>query len=332
MYVVEDDEVAEPEGKRRRVTVEELLQEEMAQDRENFEMMSKEFQEDEDEEHAELAADLPDEDEPPGEAPGPVAEDEESAEARIMRTKVPPKAPSIQAWREHQLMHLPFRSWCPHCVAGKAVDDAHRARHPEADAEGPEFHFDYCFLRNRAGEKSLPVLVGKDRRTKCFLAHAVPGKGAKEDWIAKQVERDIKRFGYRGSVRVMIRSDGEPAIKTLMAEVARARGDAPTMVENSPPSDSRANGTAERAVRSVEEQVRVLKIAFECNTGEELSQHHPGMAWLVEHAADTLNKGVVGKDGRTAFERAKMRAYHGEMYEFGSVVHGKIPGKPKGGG
>ena len=27
-----------------------------------------------------------------------------------------------------QLTHLPFRSWCDHCVRGKAVDDAHRPR------------------------------------------------------------------------------------------------------------------------------------------------------------------------------------------------------------
>ena len=144
------------------------------------------------------------------------------------------------------------------------------------------------------------------------------------------MERDLRKVGNRD--RVVLRSDGEPAIKTLMREVANERGDAPTVLENSPPSESKANGVAERAVRSVEEQIRVLKIAFETNTRKELSVQHPGMAWLVEHAADTLSKCIVGKDGRTGFERARMRKYHGDMFEWGSVVHLKIPGKPKGGG
>ena len=45
-----------------------------------------------------------------------------------------------------------------------------------------------------------------------------------------------------------------------MSEVARARGDSETAIENTAPGDSRANGYAERAVRSVEEQVRAIKL------------------------------------------------------------------------
>ena len=45
-----------------------------------------------------------------------------------------------------------------------------------------------------------------------------------------------------------------------------------------------------------------------------------GMAWLVEHSADTLNKGLVGADGRTAYERVRGRTYHGQLYEFGQVI------------
>jgi hypothetical protein len=31
-----------------------------------------------------------------------------------------PAAPSAEEFRNHQLTHLPFASWCPHCVPGKA--------------------------------------------------------------------------------------------------------------------------------------------------------------------------------------------------------------------
>ena len=29
---------------------------------------------------------------------------------------------------EHNTTHLPFRSWCPHCVQGRGVSAAHRKR------------------------------------------------------------------------------------------------------------------------------------------------------------------------------------------------------------
>ena len=103
------------------------------------------------------------------------------------------------------------------------------------------------------------------------------------------------------------------------------------MLENPPPSDSNANGYAERAVGNVEEQVRVLKTVFQSSTCETLDVQSAGFAWLVEHAADTLNKGLVGQDGCTAYERFRGCWYGGVLYEFGQVILSQIPGKPEGG-
>ena len=35
------------------------------------------------------------------------------------------KAPSTEEMRVHRATHLPFRSWCPECVAGRSKDSAH---------------------------------------------------------------------------------------------------------------------------------------------------------------------------------------------------------------
>ena len=157
----------------------------------------------------------------------------------------------------------------------------------------------------------------------------VPGKGARERWIAQQIERDLRKLGYRH--HVILKSDGEPAITDLISEVARIRKGVPTTCETSASRDSRANGLAERAVRSVEEQIRVLLLGFEEEYGGELSVKHALFSWLVEHSADSLNKFIVGADGRTVYERAKGHQYHGEMYEFGECIQSKVPGKPDGG-
>ena len=33
--------------------------------------------------------------------------------------------PSAREVKEHMITHVPFRSWCEHCVRGRAVNEAH---------------------------------------------------------------------------------------------------------------------------------------------------------------------------------------------------------------
>ena len=53
---------------------------------------------------------------------------EESEETRRPNHRALPANVSKEEFDAHQLTHHPFRSWCDHCVRGKAVDDAHRPR------------------------------------------------------------------------------------------------------------------------------------------------------------------------------------------------------------
>ena len=53
---------------------------------------------------------------------------EESEETRRPKHRALPANVSKEEFDAHQLTHLPCRSWCGHCVRGKAVDDAHRPR------------------------------------------------------------------------------------------------------------------------------------------------------------------------------------------------------------
>ena len=95
--------------------------------------------------------------------------------------------------------------------------------------------------------------------------------------------------------------------------------------------DSQSKGIAERAVQTVEGEVRVMLLALESRLDAKIPVTHHVITWLVEHAADVLNKFAVGIDGRTAYERIKGKKYHGEMVEFGRRVMYKIPCKPEGG-
>ena len=60
-------------------------------------------------------------------------------------------------------------------------------------------------------------------------------KGTEFLWVADELDRDAKRFGYHG--RLVVKTDREPAVADLMKELARKRRDAPTVIEKSKAQD-----------------------------------------------------------------------------------------------
>ena len=252
-----------------------------------------------------------------------------TGEGRRVRGPTQPYTPTEKERREHNLTHYPHRTWCECCMVGRAIAGAHARSRDEADPHAGEFHFDYCFLKNEVKDEPAVTLVGVDKASDAILAHVVPEKGTRFDWVAAQLDRDVRRFGYHG--RIVVKSDGENAARDLMNELARKRKELPTVVETSKPYDSKSNGRAEGAIRRLESQVRTLKIATERNLGIVIDVHTPLFDWLVEHSADVLTKCAVGTDGRTPYERLKSKMYHGEMIEFASMVMVKLQGKLQGG-
>ena len=183
-------------------------------------------------------------------------EEQESAEARSPEVLRDPGAPTQREMEEHNITHLPFRSWCPHCVAGKAQDRPHRMRkEDQMDKQVPEIVFDYGFFGGKEDEETLAVRVARDRRTQMVFANVVPRKGMIHEHGAKSMVEDLEKLGYK---EIILKCDGEPALKNVQAEVQRRRS-AQTILENSVPGDSKTNGAAERAVKAVGEQVRVLR-------------------------------------------------------------------------
>ena len=53
--------------------------------------------------------------------------------------------PSEQEVKEHMINHMPFRSWCPFCIKGKAGSNAHRKR-SEDESGVPVISIDYAFM------------------------------------------------------------------------------------------------------------------------------------------------------------------------------------------
>ena len=55
-------------------------------------------------------------------------DDDEVVEARVARSRKSPKDPTKKEKEEHELTHMPFRSWCEDCVKSRARNAHHRKK------------------------------------------------------------------------------------------------------------------------------------------------------------------------------------------------------------
>ena len=71
-------------------------------------------------------------------------------EAQSPKTLTSPITPTQKEIDEHYINHLPYRSWCPCCVMGRANEDPHRKVNEESkQSQIPTIGIDFGF----AGEE-----------------------------------------------------------------------------------------------------------------------------------------------------------------------------------
>ena len=182
----------------------------------------------------------------------------ESAKPKLLRS---PGMPSRREWEEHQLTHLPFRDWCPHCVQCRSQNNPHR-RSAQDDKDEEEKNrsmttvaFDYAYLnekmnkitedeydklRSKGERTNKPIVVVHDRKSGGVAAHAVESKGTGDKWACPRIIEDTVEMGYDGEA-IVTKCDQEPAIKRLQAEIGEHRHGM-TVPRNSPVGDSSSNG------------------------------------------------------------------------------------------
>ena len=71
-------------------------------------------------------------------------EEQEEAGKRNVKKIHDPKLPTKEEVKEHfESAHMPYRSWCHHCVRGRGRERDHRRRSGEEQQGVPEYHLDY---------------------------------------------------------------------------------------------------------------------------------------------------------------------------------------------
>jgi hypothetical protein len=226
-----------------------------------------------------------------------------------------PGAPTRAEVEEHEPNHLPFRSWCPECVAGRRDNPPH-TRRTEEERQVPEVMLDYAFVRRQHEQENVTVLVVKDRDSRALRGAVMRYKGVCLDESSERATDMIRGFGHTD--KIIIKVDNEPALKALRAEVMQKLGGA---IPASPPvKESESNGCMENGVKLFKGLLRVHLLALERKLEGHIPSAHPVMAWLVEHVGDIVTKYMQGSDGKTAYQRLFGKQVHEEGLEFGERV------------
>ena len=178
-----------------------------------------------------------------GEAEGAGGREESDECAEFGNRKVvrkhDPRQPSLQEKEEHEMTHLPFRSWCRHCIMGRGREEDCR-KSMEEDRQVPEVHLDFMFMGDEKEEKTLAFLVARERETSAVLSTVVPRKTTGE-WVCRRLMAWLQEIGLE-SVDIIVNSDNEPALTSLIASWSTMRAmpsGSRMIIENSPVGSSR---------------------------------------------------------------------------------------------
>ena len=244
--------------------------------------------------------------------------DEEIEEAVAAKRPHDPQSPSKAEWLSHQATHLPFRSWCPECVAGRSDNPGHRKRAAE-ERTVPEISIDYAFIRREAETDTATILVVKDRASRAVQATVLRMKGASLEEAGEKATEAVANFGHTAG-KLMVKCDNENAMLDLRAEVIR-RLPVGVLAVNSPVGESQSNGVVENGVKVYKGLLRVHLASLEKKLkGAKIPSSHPILTWMVEYVGDVLTKYLRGNDGKTGYQRLYGKSSNEEEYEFGERV------------
>ena len=257
------------------------------------------------------------------------AEDDDTVQ--IAEPLPSPIAPTKAQRDAHNVTHLPYRSWCPHCVAARRPNSAHRIQ-KSGPRSMPLLVADYCFLKDSEDDVGIPVFVARLYPAKAMLATVCDQKGEDDNVIAR-VAQFIKDSGYS---KIVYRSDQEHSVR-LVFEHAFRKSQRQGLLYNpnleqlvpeaSAVGESQSNGKAENAVQRLEDLVRTYKSALESHTRIRIPARHPITRWMVEHAASIHNRYVLNEDGSTPYEVLHGQRYRGKVAEFGEQCFYFVPKK-----
>ena len=254
-----------------------------------------------------------------------IFEDEEAEEGRRPRKAQVAHKVSKEEREEHELTHCGFRIWCKYCVEGRSHKMGHMQRRDvDSSLEAvPRISMDYFYMSQHDEKaKEYPLLVAVDESTGEKFARTTGRKGVEGcDWLIKELSEELSVWGHAGGNGgcIILKSDSESALKAFRDALAKYHG-GKVIPEAPAKGESQSNGAAEAAGKLVREFIRVLKQQLEDKAKMKLKGDEDVVQWMARWAAMLVSRYLVGKDGRTGYERRKGRQCRLVYIPFGELV------------
>ena len=178
------------------------------------------------------------------------------------------------------------------------------------------------------GEELAVALFASCRSSTNLFATLCTMKGAKDTYVVAAFASWIWELGH---ARLIIQSDGEPAILALVSAVRDkviVDGKAEQITcQVSLKGSHESNGAAERTVQQVRGVARVYLEHVRKKTGSEFPPKSPWWAWALRRAAWIYSQFHERADTRvTPYSKIRLKTYAEPVLPFGELVLARRPG------
>ena len=125
-------------------------------------------------------------------APPPAPHAQQRPQAHRVRALPKPLLPTRADREKHELTHLPYETWCRHCVRARSLNDPHGKTKKHSTArEVPVVSGDFCFMGQTDQDKAGPIFVMRDHNTRITFAHMVEGKSTTNQTYSEYLHRAV---------------------------------------------------------------------------------------------------------------------------------------------
>ena len=154
-----------------------------------------------------------------------------------------PQQPTAQERLEHEITHLPYRSWCPVCVHAKGRSD----NHPKQHNKTPVIQCDITYYKAIGEQTTSPIFTAIDVETGMCMAAQIEDKTQSMQYLSTCFQQFLMECGRTHAVlnNTVKQSDNEDFLIALLKAAATAMG-SNIAVRQSPAYTSQAQGSVER--------------------------------------------------------------------------------------
>ena len=249
-------------------------------------------------------------------------EEQHTQQARSAKGLPQPKQPTAQERAEHELTHLPYRSWCETCVRTKGRAD----NHPRQTSKQPVIQVDITYIRTVEEKSNIPILTAIDVETGMCMAALIQDRTQHFEYLVNCIQAFLMETGRAQATlaNTTLQSDNEQFITNLLKTAALKMG-GNMFVRQSPAYSSQSQGSIERFHRTLAGQIRTIRSQLQDNYDRTIKGQQPIMPWMVRHAAYLLNRYNVHSDGNTSFYRRWNKEHKAPLCIFGETIQYMAP-------